>query len=91
MEPTLSENGKVVDLRVVPEHVTMVGRSTWGQEISTTEMPIFECQRLSHAAIVPINQPFLLGTVNRPPVSSVDPDSANRVWFAFVTVTLAKP
>lgn len=91
IEPTLSENGTVLDLRVVPEHVTLVGRSTWGQEFSTTEMPEFESQRINTAASILVNQPFLLGTVSRPPVSKVDPDSANRVWYAFVTASLAKP
>jgi hypothetical protein len=35
--------------------------------------------------------PFLLGTMNRPPVSKVDADSDNRIWFAFVTVYSVKP
>lgn len=91
VEPTCSEDLTVVDLRLVPEHLTLVGRSTWGQEFSAAEMPEFECQRINTAATTRINQPFLLGTISRPPVSKADPDSANRVWFAFVTVTLAKP
>jgi Bacterial type II and III secretion system protein len=91
VEPTCSEDFSNVDLRLVPEHVTMVGRSDWGQEFSTTQMPEFESQRINTAASVKMGQPFLLGTINRPPASKADPDSANRVWFAFVTVTLAKP
>lgn len=91
VEPTCSEDFINVDLRLVPEHVTMVGRSNWGQEFSTTQMPEFESQRINTAASVKMGQPFLLGTINRPPASKADPDSANRVWFAFVTVTLAKP
>lgn len=90
-EPTLSDDEKLVDLRIVPEHNTMVGRSSYGQGVSITEMPVFETQRSNTAAAVRVNQPFLLSTMNRPPVSKVDPDSANRVWFAFVTVSLAKP
>ncbi|GAA5130852.1 hypothetical protein JIN84_05260 [Luteolibacter yonseiensis] len=89
-EATLSDDEKLVDLRLVPERVTMVGRTSYGQGVSATEMPAFETQRVNTAATVRINRPFLLGTMNRPPVSKADPDSANRVWFAFITATLAK-
>ena len=91
VEPTLSENDKFVDLWVLPEQVALVGRTTQGQEFSTVEMPEFEKNAIATFATMRINQPFLLGTNSRPPVSKVDPDSANRVWFAFVTATLAKP
>lgn len=90
-ETTLGQDGKIVDLRIIPEHVNMVDRSSWGQEISTLDMPTFEAQVIQTSATVSINSPYLLGTMNRTPNSKVDPDSANRVWFAFVTVTLAKP
>lgn len=91
IEPTLDMTGKIVELRLVPDHNALVGRSTSGQGLSTVEMPVFESQRLNTAAALHINQPYLLGTINRPPSSKVDPDSANRVWFAFVTATLPKP
>lgn len=90
MEATLGEDLRLVDISLNPGHVTLVGTSTAGQELNTTEMPIFESQRLNSSATVKIDEPFLLGTVNRPPGSKQDPDSANRVWFAFVTVTLTK-
>ncbi len=91
IEPTLGEDNKILDLRLAPEHVTLVGQSTDGQGLSKTEMPIFEAQRISTSASFFVGQPFLLGTVSRPPNSKVDADSATRVWFAFVTATLAKP
>ena len=91
IEPTLSTDNKILDLRLAPAHVALVGQSTNGQGLSKTEMPIFEAQRMTTSASFFIGQPFLLGTVSRPPNSKVDPDSANRVWFAFVTATLAKP
>jgi hypothetical protein len=90
LEPTLSKDRNSVDLRIVPEHVTLVGRSAWGKEISTTEMPIFESQRLNMAVTLTLNEPYLLGTPSLPPGSKQDPDSAKRVWFAFVTATLPK-
>ena len=91
IEPTLGADNKILDLRLAPEHVALVGQSTNGQGLSKTEMPIFEAQRINTSASFFIGQPFLLGTVSRPPNSKVDPDSATRVWFAFVTATLAKP
>ncbi len=91
IEPTLDETGKILDVSVFPGHVALVGHTAAGQGLSAIEMPVFETQSLHTASTLHINQPFLLGTVNRPPNSKVDPDSANRVWFAFVTGTLAKP
>lgn len=91
IEPTLSEDARIVDLRLVPERVTRVADTSSGQGLSRAEMPVFETQRMNTAATVEVGKPFLLGTVNRPPVSKVDGDSANRIWFAFVTVNAAKP
>lgn len=90
-EPTLADNEKVLDLRAVPEWVTYVGRSAWGQDLSKVEMPVFETQRINTSINMRMGQPALLGTFNRPPVSKVSPDSANRVWFAFVTATIVRP
>ncbi len=89
-EPTLCEDNEFVNLRLTPEHVTMVGRSSWGQEFSTTESPNIEAQRINTAVMIKVNEPFMLGTISRPPVSKADPDSANRVWFAFITAKLTK-
>ena len=89
MEPTFSDH-QHIDLRTVVEHVDFAGRSAWGQEFSTIEMPNFEAHRLNIAVMLKVGEPFLLGTINRPPVSTLDPDSANRVWFAFITAKLAK-
>jgi hypothetical protein len=89
-DPVLSEDNKLVDLRLLPEHTTLVGRSSWGQEFNTVEMPTIENQRINTAVTLKVNEPFLLGTISRPPVSKEDPDSANRVWFAFITAKLAK-
>ncbi len=91
IEPTLGEDRSILDLRLIPQHVALVDRITYGQGLSETEMPVFEIQRINNSVTLRINQPFLLGTVSRPPISKVDPDSANRVWFAFVTGTLVTP
>jgi hypothetical protein len=92
LEATLSaDRGGHLDLRIAPESVALVGRTSYGQEFSTTEMPEFESQRLKTRVTAKLDGPTLLGTMSRPPVSRVDPDSANRVWFAFVTPTLVMP
>lgn len=88
VEPLLV-NDRRIDCRMVVEHVNFAGRSSWGQEFSTVETPNFELQRINTAVMVKINEPFLFGTISRPPVSKEDPDSANRVWFAFITAKLA--
>jgi len=93
VEATMGEDMKdpLVDLRLAPERVTQAGRLSWGQGLNQTELPVFESQRITTGITVRVNKPVLIGTMNRPPVSSVDPDSANRVWFAFVTVAIVKP
>lgn len=87
--PTLV-NHRDIGLISVVEHVDLAGRSSWGQEFSLAEMPNFEVRRINTAVMLKVNEPFLLGTINRPPDSALDSDSANRAWFAFVTAKLAK-
>lgn len=85
VEATMSEDNQIVDVQLSPETVTLVDRVKWGQGISQTEMPIFETQRITTALTLVTGQPALVGTPSRPPVSKADADSANRVWFSFVT------
>jgi hypothetical protein len=81
----------VVQLRIAPEWARLVGRSTYGEGVSKLEMPEIESQRLTTGAKVRLDKPFLLGTFNRSPESTVDPTAATRVWFAFVTVSKVEP
>lgn len=80
-----------VHLIITPEFVTQVERRAWGQGLSKTELPGFETQRIDTAVVAAVDHPMLLGTASRPPVSQADPESAQRVWFAFATVTIVKP
>lgn len=93
VESTMSDGplSPLVDLRLVPEIVSYVGREVWGEGISQAAMPVFECQRMNTSITVRINQPTMLGTMSRPAISRVDPDSAKRVWLTFVTVRFARP
>ena len=79
---------KIIDLRIEPDAVFLAGNSEWGQELSKTEMPIFERQSLNTGATILPKRPYLLGTFNRPPSSKIASNSANRVWFAFVTARI---
>jgi hypothetical protein len=88
VEPTVAADQPIVDLRLVPEFVALVDRVKFGQGISETEVPIFECQRTNTATTMKLGLPHLISTMNRPPVSKIDADSAKRIWFAFVTVDL---
>ncbi len=90
IEPKLSEDGKTVDLRISPEHVTLQGIDSWGQGLSKMETPVFEVQRISHEITAKINVPYLLGTMNRPPNLKQQADVAKQLWFSFVTVTPAQ-
>lgn len=91
VEPTASADWSIIDLRFACDYVLHVGTSKHGQGLSEAEMPEFEVQRSNSAVTVTPGKPFLCGTVNRPPNSKVDADAANRIWFAFVTASYAKP
>jgi hypothetical protein len=91
VEPTASADWAIIDLRFACDYVLHVGTSKHGQGLSMAEMPEFESQRNTTAVTVAPGKPFLCGTVNRPPNSKVDADAANRIWFAFVTASYAKP
>lgn len=83
--------GPFADLVLSSSFVTLVGREGWGQGMSRAETPVFESQRVNTGITVRLDRPFLVGTMNRPPDSATDQDSAKRVWFAFVTVKAPKP
>ena len=85
VEPTLGEHGKRMDLRINVERIAMVENSVWGQGISTVEIPTFEVQAVKTQVVCEVNQPCFLGTINRTPNSKINPDSSDRVWYAFVT------
>jgi hypothetical protein len=91
IEPTASADWQSIDLRFACDLVRHVGTSKHGQGLSVIEMPEFETQRNTTSVTITPGKPFLCGTVNRPPNSKVDADAANRIWFAFVTASYAKP
>jgi hypothetical protein len=91
IEATFHQDAGLATLRIAPDWVRLVGRSAYGEGVSKLEMPEIESQRLTTAVVVRLDKPFLLGTLNRSPESTVDPQAATRVWFAFVTVSKVEP
>jgi len=90
VEATVVPSG-AIKVNLLVEQVTHAGNSEHGQGLSKATMPEFENQAITSSVAVQPNQAALVGTINRPPASKVDPESANRVWFAFVTATPVKP
>lgn len=91
IEATIHAETGLATLRIAPEWIRLVGRSAYGEGVSKLEMPEIESQGLTTAVEVRLDKPFLLGTLNRSPESTVDPQAATRVWFAFVTVSKVEP
>lgn len=85
IEPTLSTNQQIANVRLTPEHTSLPHRVKWGQGISEVEMPIYMIQRINTAATTNIGSPCFLGTISPPA-----PALAKNIWFAFITVDLAK-
>jgi hypothetical protein len=85
IEPVIGQNDRIIDLRIEPVLVTLADRAKWGQGDSATETPVFETQSVATANTMLDGQTQLLGTMSRPPESKVDAESADRIWFAFVT------
>lgn len=83
-------DGGLIEAMIAPEHVTLANLSTWGKGVSMLEMPEIETQRLSTSVTLVPGLPRFIGTINRPPVSKINPKSKDRVWFAFLTATNVK-
>lgn len=91
IEATNHAEAGLATLRIAPEWIRLVGRSAYGEGVSKLEMPEIESQSLTTSVDVRLDKPFLLGTFNRSPESTVDAQAATRVWFAFVTVSKVEP
>ena len=88
VESTMRADDRILDIRIVPEHVFMASRRQWGQGEAMVEMPEFETSRIVAGITASAGKPSLLGTINRPPHSKIDTDAADKVWFAFITPTI---
>lgn len=85
IEPTLSNDHQIADVRLAPDHTSLLRLAKWGQGISQIEMPIYKVQTINTAVATTIGSPCFLGTISPPA-----PAQAKNIWFAFITVDLAK-
>lgn len=91
VEPTIGGNDQVIDLRLSPIYTALAGLTSAGQGVSETQMPNFETQQLNTAATLYTGKPCLLSTFNKPPDSTLDNDSSEKLRFAYVTATIVHP
>jgi hypothetical protein len=87
VEPLIHADGQSIELTIAPQHVTLTGETSYGQGVSTLEVPEIESQQVSMGINAQAEVPRLIGTMNRPPVSKIDPESATRIFLAFVTIS----
>lgn len=92
MEPTLSMNRQIAQVKLLPDHTTLPRLVKWGQGISEIELPIYGTQKINTAVSTVVGSPCFLGTISPPPPSPSKPEdnATKRIWFAFITVDLAK-
>lgn len=87
------EVGPVVgeySFRIAPEMVYYIGRDSWGEGSSKSEMPNILAQRITSTGTTVAGQPFFLGTMSRFQGLESDKDLPKRVWFAMLTITPIK-
>jgi hypothetical protein len=90
LEVTLSEDRNYADLLIETKHSAYGGKTIHGVGIHEVETFDYEQRRISGSSVLTVGSPCLVGTMNHPTVSEVNPDSAKRVSFAFITATLLK-
>ena len=69
IEPTLSEDGRIIDLRFVPEIVYHVGNNIWAEwkgehGNSPVQMPTFYTLRVNTAVTLADGQPMLVAALS---------------------------
>lgn len=83
VEPTIGDDGKTIDLRLVPEIVTLIDHSVWGHSIETNtpiKMPTFYTYRLNTAISVTKGQ-FHMAGVFTPKDDQNKADPAKKLLF----------
>jgi hypothetical protein len=87
VEPTLSPDGKILDLNVSITHTAVVGRDKWGHGLGEVEQPQFETQKANTNVSLVIGPPSLIGTLNPVFGNGVTPRAEQNIWFCFITAT----
>jgi len=89
IDPQVSADGKVVDLRVSVSYVAFVRREKWGHGPAEVEVPQFESQKLNIEVTASFGSPCLIGTLNLPSGDGLATRAEQIIWFCFNTPTLA--
>lgn len=87
IEPTLSEDNRIVDLRFVPEIVYHVGNVTWaewkGEHGNTpVQMPTFYTVRLNTSVTLAAGEPMMVGALS--PKNQAGQTDSTRKMMVFV-------
>ena len=87
IEAIINGTGAIIDLRFSYACNRLIEMDTWGQGLSETKVPRFSNQSQGSSVTVKSGIPILLGTVS-PALEAQDPETPERVWFAFLTSTI---
>ncbi|YCM42679.1 hypothetical protein V2O64_15305 [Verrucomicrobiaceae bacterium 227] len=79
----------LLEIRFTYDCVKLLQMDSWGQGLSETKTPRFSTQRSDSSITVKSGTPTFVGTVT-PALEAQNPDSGERVWFAFLTTTVIK-
>jgi hypothetical protein len=93
VEPVAGSDGRVCDLNLVPQHVSLANFADLpgaGDDPATTQ-PFFNTQKLTTSVTTDENTPYYLGTFTPPPAQG-SPNNAGspEVWLAFVHTSIQK-
>jgi hypothetical protein len=86
VEPTMSADGKIIDVTVAPELVRFIGNDSYTPDQSIAQ-PKFQTQKITTSFTARSGQPFLVGTQSPSHLSGVEGANTEKVvWLSFVTV-----
>ena len=89
IEAAIGMPGDLIDLRFSYTFTKLITMDVWGQGLAEFPVPRFSNQTQTSSLTVKNGIPILVGTVT-PSLEAQDPESAERVWFAFLTTTVIK-
>jgi len=94
VEPVISPDGRVCDLNLVPQHVSLMGfKDVAGMaDDSLISQPTFNMQKITTSITTQESEITYLGTMTPPTVQGMaNGDAASEIWLAFIRVHLPSP
>lgn len=82
-----TDKGLILGIQAL--HITLVGRDTIGNGVTSFTFPRFGVQKLSVQVRTPLEKPILIGTVS-PHLDHPNPKSDKIVWLAWATTSRSK-